>query len=251
MKAKKKNANAKKNQSQHQSVQNAQNKKAKKSKKQDEQVKPDTSDKLGLDWIRIIVGILVLSVLLVISLDMINDQFADKQDERIEEKQAHVGWVVIVLGYTVPLVLTCVVPVAICIGSKKTPKIKHLVKMLVVLGAAVVIFAVICPVRISDLVEQRELSEAYEKIKEEQKGQEETVPMKEMPSVKEVTLDLQRVAEWTAKAGIALAVVGAYHGVRYKKFKDGEEDEEIPPEETCDDLPDVDWVPSPKETKKS
>ena len=251
MKAKKKNANAKKNQSQHQSVQNAQNKKAKKSKKQDEQVKPDTSDKLGLDWIRIIVGILVLSVLLVISLDMINDQFADKQDELIEEKQAHVGWAVIVLGYTVPLVLACVVPVMACIGSKKTPQVKHLVKLLVVVGAAVFIIGIICPARISELTDQRELSEAYEKIKEEEKGKEETTALKEMPSVKEVTLDLQRVVEWTAKAGIALAVVGAYHGVRYKKFKDGEKDEEIPPEETCDDLPDVDWVPSPRETKNS
>jgi hypothetical protein len=239
------------NQSQHQSVQNVQDKKAKKSKKQEEQVQQDTSDKLGFDWIRILVGILVLSVLLVLSLDMINDQFADKQDELIEEKQAHVGWVVIVLGYTVPLALACVVPVAVCIGSKKTPKIKHLVKLLVVVGAAVVIFAVICPVRISDLVEQRELSEAYEKIQEGEKDKEETTPMKEMPSVKEVTLDLQRVAEWTAKAGIAIAVVGPYHGVRYKKFKDGEEDEEVPPEESCDDLPDVDWVPSPKEAKKS
>lgn len=248
MKANKKKANEQKNKAQNANVQN---KKAGKSKKQNVQVQDAKANKLGFDWIRIVLGILVLSILLVISLDMINDQFADKQDELIEEKQAHVGWAVIVLGYTVPLVLACVVPVMACIGSKKTPQVKHLVKLLVVVGAAVFIIGIICPARISELTDQRELSEAYEKIKEEEKGKEETTALKEMPSVKEVTLDLQRVVEWTAKAGIALAVVGAYHGVRYKKFKDGEKDEEIPPEETCDDLPDVDWVPSPRETKNS
>ena len=248
MKANKKKANEQKNKAQNANVQN---KKAGKSKKQNVQVQDAKANKLGFDWIRIVLGILVLSILLVISLDMINDQFADKQDELIEEKQAHVGWVVIVLGYTVPLALACVVPVMACIGSKKTPQVKHLVKLLVVVGAAVFIIGIICPARISELTDQRELSEAYEKIKEEEKGKEETTALKEMPSVKEVTLDLQRVVEWTAKAGIALAVVGAYHGVRYKKFKDGEKDEEIPPEETCDDLPDVDWVPSPRETKNS
>ena len=248
MKANKKKANEQKNKAQNANVQN---KKAGKSKKQNVQVQDVKANKLGFDWIRIVLGILVLSILLVISLDMINDQFADKQDELIEEKQAHVGWVVIVLGYTVPLALACVVPVMACIGSKKTPQVKHLVKLLVVVGAAVFIIGIICPARISELTDQRELSEAYEKIKEEEKGKEETTALKEMPSVKEVTLDLQRVVEWTAKAGIALAVVGAYHGVRYKKFKDGEKDEEIPPEETCDDLPDVDWVPSPRETKNS
>ena len=248
MKANKKKANEQKNKAQNANVQN---KKAGKSKKQNVQVQDVKANKLGFDWIRIVLGILVLSILLVVSLDMINDQFADKQDELIEEKQAHVGWVVIVLGYTVPLALACVVPVMACIGSKKTPQVKHLVKLLVVVGAAVFIIGIICPARISELTDQRELSEAYEKIKEEEKGKEETTALKEMPSVKEVTLDLQRVVEWTAKAGIALAVVGAYHGVRYKKFKDGEKDEEIPPEETCDDLPDVDWVPSPRETKNS
>lgn len=208
---------------------------------------PETSDKekkpffksIGFDLIRIILGILILTILLTVSLDMINDQFATKQDELIEEKESDWGWIVITVGYTVPLIFACVVPLVMCVGSKKDAQRKHLIKFLIVAISAVIVLCMICPKEIKDLVNQKEFCEMLEQKADED---EDFVYPEDQPSVKEVTLMLQRVAEWTAKAGVCLAVVAGYQGVRYKKLRDGEQDEEVPPEELTDDLPDVNWV---------
>ena len=97
------------------------------------------------DLLRIVLGIIVLCVLLSVSLDMINDQFATKQAELVEDSKKDFGWIVITVGYTVPLILACVVPVLACVGSRKGAQRKHLVKGLIVLGAAIVTFGILCP----------------------------------------------------------------------------------------------------------
>ncbi len=193
---------------------------------------------VGFDWIRVVLGVLILCVLLAVSLDMINDQFATKQDELIEEKKDDFGWIVITVGYTVPLILACAVPVAMCLGSKKDAQRKHLIKLLIVAGAAVFAIGILCPKQLSDLTKQREFCLVLEERAEEE---EDFVYPEDQPSVKEVTLQLQRTVEWTAKAGLGLVIVGAYQGIRYKKLRDGEEDEEVPADELADELPDVDW----------
>ena len=71
------------------------------------------------------------------------------------------------------------------------------------------------------------------------------------PKLKDVTTKMERTVKWTAKAALGLAVVGAYQGVRYKKLRDGDADDEIPEDEIAEDLPDVDWVPGNRETKNS
>lgn len=195
--------------------------------------------KIGYDWIRVVLGILILSVLLVVSLDMINGKFAEKQDELIEEKESDWGWIVITAGYTVPLVLTCAVPVAMCAFSKRDAQRKHLIKALIIAGSILIVICIVCPVQISGLLLEKEFCELMEQKADEQ---DDFMYPEELPSVEEVTLKLQRAVEWTAKAGLGLAVVGTYQGVRYKKLRDGEADEEIPPEETSDELPDVNWV---------
>lgn len=208
------------------------------SPKKNENPRQAVTSRIGFDWIRVVLGILILSVLLFVSLDMINDQFASKQDELIEEKKDDFGWIVITVGYTVPLILACTVPMIMCLGGKNDAQRKHLIKALIIAGAAVIVIGVICPKQISDLTKKREFCLALE-----QKADEENdfVYPEDQPSVKEVTLMLQRTVEWTAKAGLGLAVVGAYQGVRYKKLRDGEKDDEIPEDELLDDLPDVDW----------
>lgn len=195
--------------------------------------------KIGFDWIRVVLGILILSVLLVVSLDMINGKFAEKQDELIEEKESDWGWIVITAGYTVPLVLTCAVPVAMCIFSKRDAQRKHLIKALIIAGSILIVICIVCPVQISGLLLEKEFCEMMEQKADEE---EDFIYPEELPSVEEVTLKLQRAVEWTAKAGLGLVIVGAYQGLRYKKLRDGEPDEEIIPEEQTDDLPDVDWV---------
>lgn len=205
-------------------------------------------DRIGFDWIRVVLGILILSVLLGVSLNMINDQFAEVQDKLIEKKMNHFGWIAIVIGYTVPLILACSVPVVMCLGSKKDAQRKHLIKALIVLGAFIIVILIVCPKQITDLVEQREMCLALEEMEE---TVEDFVYPETQLSVKEVTLLLQRAVEWTAKAGLGLAIVGAYQGVRYKKLRDGDADEEVPEDELADDLPDVDWTPGKRETKNS
>ncbi len=205
-------------------------------------------DRIGFDWIRVVLGILILSVLLGVSLNMINDQFAEVQDKLIEKKMNHFGWIAIVIGYTVPLILACSVPVVMCLGSKKDAQRKHLIKALIVLGAFIIVILIVCPKEITDLVEQREMCLALEEMEE---TVEDFVYPETQLSVKEVTLLLQRAVEWTAKAGLGLAIVGAYQGVRYKKLRDGDADEEVPEDELADDLPDVDWTPGKRETKNS
>ena len=103
------------------------------------------ASRVGYDWIRVVLGILILCVLLAVSLDMINDQFATKQDELIEDEKDDFGWIVITVGYTVPLILACAVPVVMCIGSKKDAQRKHLIKLLIVAGAAVFAIGILCP----------------------------------------------------------------------------------------------------------
>lgn len=201
-------------------------------------------DRIGFDWIRVVLGILILSVLLGVSLNMINDQFAAKQDELIEEKMNHFGWIVIAFGYTVPLILACAVPVVMCLGSKRDAQRKHLIKALIILGAFVIVIFIVCPKQITDLVEQRETCLALEEMEE---TVEDFIYPETQLSVNEVTLLLQRTVEWTAKAGLGLAIVGAYQGVRYKKLRDGDADEEIPEDELADELPDVDWTPGKRE----
>jgi uncharacterized membrane protein YkvI len=121
------------------------------------------------DVLRIVIGIVVLCVLLSMSLDMINDQFATKQAELVEDSKKDFGWIAITIGYTVPLILACVVPVLACVGCKKGAQRKHLIKGLIIAGAAVVTFGVLCPGQIKDMVKQRE----YCQILEERVEQEE------------------------------------------------------------------------------
>lgn len=200
------------------------------------------------DVVRIILGILILSVLLGVSLNMINEKFAEKQDELLEEKQDDFGWIVITVGYTVPLALAASVPVIMCAGAKRDARRKHLIKALILAGTAVIIFGIVCPKQISDMVKQRELCQALEQRVEEEEDFE--YP-KDAPKLKDVMTEMERTVKWTAKAALGLAVVGAYQGVRYKKLRDGDLDEEIPEDELADDLPDVDWVPGTRETKNS
>ena len=195
-------------------------------------------ERYGFDLIRVILGIVILSVLLGVSLDMINDQFATKQEELVEEKMKDFGWIVITVGYTVPLILACTVPLIMCLGSKKDAQRKHLIKALIIAGTAVIILLFVCPGQIKEYNEQREICLNLEKF--EQEDENFKYP-ENQPTVEEATLQMQRVVEWTAKAGLGLIVVGAYQGVRYKKLRDGDMDEEVPPDELDDDLPDVDW----------
>ena len=81
--------------------------------------------------------------------------------------------------------------------------------------------------------------------------QEDFIYPENAPKLKDVTTKMERTVKWTAKAMLGLAVVGAYQGVRYKKLRDGDADEEIPEDELADDLPDVDWVEGNNETKNS
>jgi hypothetical protein len=200
------------------------------------------------DVIRIVIGIVVLCILLSVSLDMINDQFATKQAELIEDSKKDFGWIVITVGYTVPLILACVVPVLACVGCKKGAQRKHLIKGLIIAGAAVVTFGVLCPGQIKDMVEQRE----YCQILEERVEQEEDFLYPETaPKLKDVTEKMERTVKWTAKAALGIAIVGVYQGARYKKLRDGDEDEEIPEDEFADDLPDVDWVKGKRENENS
>ena len=200
------------------------------------------------DVLRIVIGIVVLCVLLSMSLDMINDQFATKQAELVEDSKKDFGWIAITIGYTVPLILACVVPVLACVGCKKGAQRKHLIKGLIIAGAAVVTFGVLCPGQIKDMVEQRE----YCQILEERVEQEEDFLYPEMaPKLKDVTEKMERTVKWTAKAALGIAIVGVYQGARYKKLRDGDEDEEIPEDEFADDLPDVDWVKGKRENENS
>lgn len=201
------------------------------------------------DVLRVIIGIVVLCVLLSVSLDMIHDQFAEKQAELVEDEKKDFGWIVMAVGYAVPLALACTVPVLACIGSKKSAQRKHLVKGLIIAGAAVVTFGILCPGQIKDLVKQREYCQLLEERVEEEEDFEypETAP-----KLKDVTAKMERTVKWTAEAVLGLAVVGAYQGVRYKKLRDGDADEEVPEDEISgDDLPDVDWVPGNREAKNS
>lgn len=194
--------------------------------------------KYNFDWIRIVAGILVLTALLGASLWSINHTFAEKQAELVEEEKDDFGGVLMVFAYTVPLILACAVPALACIGSKKDAQRKHLIKGLIVAGAIALVILQACPVQIWTLAKQRELCEMLE---QKAKDEEDYVYPEYLPSVKDVTLEMQRTVEWTAKGGIGLAVIGVYHAVRYKKLKDGEQDDEIPADELDDDPPDVDW----------
>lgn len=198
------------------------------------------------DVLRIVIGIVVLCVLLSMSLDMINDQFATKQAELVEDSKKDFGWIAITIGYTVPLILACVVPVLACVGCKKGAQRKHLIKGLIIAGAAVVTFGALCPGQIKDMVKQRE----YCQILEERVEQEEDFLYPETaPKLKDVTEKMERTVKWTAKAALGIAIVGVYQGARYKKLRDGDEDEDIPEDEFADDLPDVDWVKGKRENE--
>ncbi len=201
--------------------------------------------KMGLDWIRVVLGIIILSVLLGASLSMINGKFAEKQAELVEDSKKDFGWVVITVGYTLPLILACAVPVVMCVGSKRDAQRKHLIKGLIIAGAVIVIFGVVCPKHISDMVKEREFCEMLEQRAEDE---EDFVYPKDQPTLEEVTTEMERAVKWTAKAALGLAVVGAYQGARYKKLRDGDRDDEVPEDETTDEyLPDVDWVKGNKE----
>ena len=205
--------------------------------------------RMGLDWIRVILGIIILSVLLCASLSMINGKFAEKQAELVEDSKKDFGWVVITVGYTLPLIFACTVPVIMCAGSKRDAQRKHLIKGLIIAGAFVILFGVVCPKHISDMVKHRELCQALEQKAEDE---EDFIYPKDEPTVKDITTEMERAVKWTAKAALGLAIVGAYQGARYKKLRDGDEDDEIPEDEISgDDLPDVDWVPGNKESKNS
>lgn len=200
------------------------------------------------DVLRVLLGIVVLSILLSTSLDMINDQFATKQAELVEDGKKDFGWIVLNVGYTVPLILACVIPALACIGSKRGAQRKHLIKGLIIAGAAVITLGILCPGQIKDQIKQRE----YCQILEERVEEEEDFEYPETaPKLGDVTTKMERTVKWTAKAALGLAVVGAYQGVRYKKLRDGDADDEIPEDETADELPDVDWVPGNRETKNS
>ena len=200
------------------------------------------------DIVRIVLGILILSILLGVSLHMINGKFAEKQAELVEDSKKDFGWVVITVGYTLPLIFAAAVPVVMCSGSKRDAQRKHLIKGLIIAGAFVIIFGMVCPKQISDMVKQRELCQMLEQKVEEEEDF--VYPMDE-PTLKDVTTELERVVKWTAKAALGLAIVGAYQGARYKKLRDGDLDDEIPEDELADDLPDVDWVLGNKESKNS
>ena len=207
------------------------------------------SARMGLDWIRVILGIIILSVLLGASLSMINGKFAEKQAELVEDSKKDFGWVVITVGYTLPLIFACAVPVAMCVGSKRDAQRKHLIKGLIIAGAFVIIFGVVCPKHISDTVKQWEFCKRLEQRVEDE---EDFVYPKDQPKVDEVTTEMGRAVKWTAKAALGLAVVGAYQGARYKKLRDGDLDDEIPEDELSDDdLPDVDWIAGKGESKNS
>lgn len=201
----------------------------------------------GFDWIRLAAGIQVLVLLLVISLWSVNGIFAEKQADLIEDQKKDFGWIVLTVGYTVPLILCCAVPVAACIGNRKGEMRKHLIKGLIIAGAAVIVLGGICPFAIHTKVKQRELSLHLEEQADEDPY---FVIPESVPKSEDVTKELERLVEWTTRALIGLAVIGAYQFVRYKKLKDGDFDEEVPPEELCDDLPDVDWVEAPKKPQK-
>lgn len=203
---------------------------------------------VGLDWLRVVLGILVLSMLLSVSLASINKTFAEKQAELVEDSKKDFGWIAITVGYTVPLILCCAVPVAACLGSKKGAQRKHLIKGLIIAGAAVTVLFTVCPKEIYVLAKQRELAQAYEDMEDEDP---EFIAPEDAPKLKETTAELERVVSWTTRAMLALAITGAYQGVRYKKLRDGDEDEEVPPEELDGDVPDVDWVEGTKKSKNS
>lgn len=209
--------------------------------------RPFTKPDLG-DIVRIVLGIVILSILLTASLHMINGKFAEKQDELVEDSKKDFGWIVITVGYTLPLIFACTVPVLMCVGSKREAQRKHLIKGLIIVGAFVIVFGAVCPKHISDMVKQREFCQALEQRAEEE---EDFIYPKDQPKLEDVTTELSRAVKWTAKSLLGLAVVGAYQGARYKKLRDGDVDEEIPEDELADDLPDVDWVPGNKEPKNS
>lgn len=201
-----------------------------------------------VDVVRVLVGIIVLCVLLSVSLDVLNDQLVTKQEELIEDSKKDFGWIVITVGYTLPLIFAGAVPVLACVGSRRDAQRKHLIKGLIIAGAAVVTFGVLCPGQIKDMVEQRE----YCQILEERVEQEEDFLYPETaPKLKDVTEKMERTVKWTAKAALGIAIVGVYQGARYKKLRDGDEDEEIPEDEFADDLPDVDWVKGKRENENS
>lgn len=200
------------------------------------------------DIVRVLAGIVVLCVLLSVSLDMINDQFATTQADLVEDSKKDFGWIAITIGYTVPLILACVVPVLACVGSRKGAQRKHLLKGLIIAGAAVITFGVLCPMQIKELNDQRKFCEDLEQRVEDE---EDFVYPETAPKLGDVTTELERCVKWTAKAALGIAVVGAYQGARYKKLRDGDEDDEIPEDELCDDLPDVDWVEGERKSKNS
>lgn len=200
------------------------------------------------DIVRVLAGIVVLCVLLGVSLDMINDQFATTQADLVEDSKKDFGWIAITIGYTVPLILACVVPVLACVGSRKGAQRKHLLKGLIIAGAAVITFGVLCPMQIKELNDQRKFCEDLEQRVEDE---EDFVYPETAPKLGDVTTELERCVKWTAKAALGIAVVGAYQGARYKKLRDGDEDDEIPEDELCDDLPDVDWVEGERKSKNS
>ncbi len=200
------------------------------------------------DWLRIGLGILVLTVLLAISLNSINGTFAEKQAELIEDSKKDFGWIAITVGYTVPLILGCAVPVLACIGCKKGDQRKHLIKGLIIAGAAVIVLCGICPLKISSMVKQRELAQSFEDMAAEDP---EFIIPEDAPDLEEVTTELERVVQWTAETLVGLAVLGTYQGARYKKLRDGDLDEEIPTDELDDNPPDVDWVEGKKKSENS
>ena len=201
-----------------------------------------------VDVVRVLIGIVVLCVLLSVSLDVLNDQFVTKQEELIEDSKKDFGWIVITVGYTLPLIFASVVPVLACVGSRRDAQRKHLIKGLIIAGAAVITFGVLCPMQIKELNDQRKFCEDLEQRVEDE---EDFVYPETAPKLGDVTKELERCVKWTAKAALGIAVVGAYQGARYKKLRDGDADDEIPEDELCDDLPDVDWVEGKSTSKNS
>ena len=216
----------------------------------DEMKQKNQKEKIPLkfDWLRMGLGILVLVALLVVCFGAINGFFAEKQADLMEDGKKDFGWVAITVGYTMPLILGCAVPVLACIGCRKGDQRKHLIKLVILAVAAFLVLCIYCPYQIKQMVGQRELAQNYEDMAAEDP---EYVIPEDAPDKDEVTTEMERAVQWTAEAVISLGVLVAYQGARYKKLKDGDLDDEIPADELSDDLPDVDWVESEKKSKNS
>ncbi len=203
---------------------------------------------LHFDWLRMGLGILVLTVLLIFFFGEINGFFAEKQAELIEDSKKDFGWIAITVGYTMPLILGCAVPALACIGCRKGAQRKHLIKCVIIAASAVLVLGVYCPLQIKEMVGQRELAQGYEDMAAEDP---EYVIPEDAPDVDKVTTEMERAVQWMAEAVISLGVLATYQGVRYKKLKDGDPDEEIPADELDDNPADVDWVKGKRESENS